>query len=110
MKTGFFHFLSLWRMFAPLDITIGAYGSIFNHFQTSNQKSVLKNKWLSNFQKTKTKSLPTYPYVFFMLRQSNQFLLGLTPVYFWLFIAKRPFYQHSFHSLYWHDLKTYNLY
>ena len=30
------------RMFAPVDITIGAYGSIFNHFQTSNQKSVLK--------------------------------------------------------------------
>ena len=40
-KGVFFHFLSL---FAPVDITIGAYSSISNHFQTSNQKSVLKNK------------------------------------------------------------------
>ena len=65
-------------MFAPVDITIGAYGSIFNHFQTSNQKSVLKNKWLSSFQKTKNKIPTDRPYLFFvMLRQSNQFSLGL---------------------------------
>ena len=47
-------------MFAPVDITIGAYGSIFNHFQTSNQKWVLKNKWLSSFKKTGEKKYPTY--------------------------------------------------
>ena len=49
---------SLWRLFAPVDITIGAYSSIFNHFQTSNQKSVLKNKWLSSFKKSKKSDLP----------------------------------------------------
>ena len=74
---GFFHFLSLWRMFAPVDITIGAYSSIFNHFQTSNQKSVFKNKWLSSFKKMKKwkneKIRPTYPNWFLMLRQSNHF-------------------------------------
>ena len=29
--------------YAPVDIIIGPYGSIFNHFQTFNEKSVLKN-------------------------------------------------------------------
>ena len=58
-------------MFAPVDITIGAYGSIFNNFQTSNQKSVLKNNWLSRFEKTKQKThyLPT---LIFVLCYANQ--------------------------------------
>ena len=67
-------------MFAPVDTIIGAYGSIFNNFQTSNQKSVLKNKWLSNFLKKiqKSKKIPTYlPYLF--LCYANQTLfLGLS--------------------------------
>ena len=29
-------------MFAPVDITIGAYGSIFNNFQTSDQNQFSK--------------------------------------------------------------------
>ena len=53
-------------MFATVGITIGAYGSIFNHFQPSNQKSVLKNKWFRNFQKQiKNLYLPTLIFFFY---------------------------------------------
>jgi hypothetical protein len=74
-------------MFVPMDITIGAYGSIFNHFQTSNQKSVLKNKWLSSFQvafkkekekkKKKNPDLPTLKKALAnSLRSGNRFLMN----------------------------------
>ena len=63
-KRCFFHFLSLLRMFAPVDIIIGAYG-IFNHFQTYNHKSVLKNKWLSSFQNKNKKVFFTFLCIFY---------------------------------------------
>ena len=64
-------------MFAPVDITISAYGSIFNHFQTiqpeiSSQKQVNK----SSFKKILKKSLPTYP-IFCLCYANQTIFLGL---------------------------------
>ena len=66
-------------MFAPVDNTIGAYSSIFNHFQTSNQESVLKNKWLSKLSKKEKKKNPYRPTLIFCLCYANQtiFFKGL---------------------------------
>ena len=67
-KVVFLNFLSL-------DIIIGAYGSIFIHFQTSNQKSVLKNKWWSSFKKWKIKIPTDLPYLFFYFTPIKPFFL-----------------------------------
>ena len=78
------------KMFAPMHITIGTYGSIFNHFQTSNQKSVLKNKWLIYFFKS---DLPTLIYFY------------VTPIKPFLGLRVRTSYGslHEGNTKYWQD-------
>ena len=60
--TFLFHFLSLWRMFASVDITIGAYGSIYFQSFTNIQPEISSQK--QGFKKQNT--LPTYPKSFFL--------------------------------------------
>ena len=62
-------------MFASVDITIGAYGSIYFQSFTNIQPEISSQK--QGFKKQNT--LPTYPKSFFFkLRQSNTFFLGLS--------------------------------
>ena len=65
-------------MFVQVDITIGAYGSIFNHFQKSNpeissQKQVIKVAFKKNQKKS---DLPTL--FFFYVTPIKPLFLGLS--------------------------------
>ena len=71
-------------MFAPVDITIGAYclRLYFQSFSNIQPESVLKNKWLSSFQKKKEKNPSDIPY----------FCFNATPIkpFFFLGLSVKP--------------------